>query len=317
MKRQKNALLNQIGIAGKNIQYDEQVKRVLSDKIILAWILKYSIHEFKNSFIEEIERAIEGTPEISVVPVYPGKTPEMITGMATEDKIPNEGEVRYDIRFAVFTPAKERVKLIVNIEAQKKYYPGYDLVTRAIFYCARMLSSQVDTEFSLPDYDGIKKVYSIWICMNVPDYAKNTITGYRIQPENICGEFKGKARYDLLSAVMICLGNARETSGDNPLIDMLSVLLSDKMGIDEKETCLHDNFGIETSVEMKEGLTTMCNLSYGIAEEAEQKGREEGREKLILQCLQSGKTCEQIAAFIGISLDEVRDVEKKFLQTTK
>lgn len=313
MKRQKNALLNQIGIAGKNIQYDEQVKRVLSDKIILAWILKYSIHEFKNSFIEEIERAIEGTPEISVVPVYPGKTPEMITGMATEDKIPNEGEVRYDIRFAVFTPAKERVKLIVNIEAQKKYYPGYDLVTRAIFYCARMLSSQVDTEFSLPDYDGIKKVYSIWICMNVPDYAKNTITGYRIQPENICGEFKGKARYDLLSAVMICLGSARETSGDNPLTDMLSVLLSDKMGIDEKETCLHDNFGIETSVEMKEGLTTMCNLSYGIAEEAEQKGRE----KLILQCLQSGKTCEQIAAFIGISLDEVRNVEKKFLQTTK
>ena len=313
MKRQKNALLNQIGIAGKNIQYDEQVKRVLSDKIILAWILKYSIHEFKNSFIEEIERAIEGTPEISVVPVYPGKTPEMITGMATEDKIPNEGEVRYDIRFAVFTPAKERVKLIVNIEAQKKYYPGYDLVTRAIFYCARMLSSQVDTEFSLPDYDGIKKVYSIWICMNVPDYAKNTITGYRIQPENICGEFKGKARYDLLSAVMICLGSARETSGDNPLTDMLSVLLSDKMGIDEKETCLHDNFGIATSVEMKEGLTTMCNLSYGIAEEAEQKGRE----KLILQCLQSGKTCEQIAAFIGISLDEVRNVEKKFLQTTK
>lgn len=47
MKKQKNALLHQIEIAGKNMQYDEQVKRVLSDKIILAWILKYSIQEFK------------------------------------------------------------------------------------------------------------------------------------------------------------------------------------------------------------------------------------------------------------------------------
>lgn len=313
MKKQKNALFNQIEIAGKNIQYDEQVKRVLSDKIILAWILKYSTDEFKDVSIEEIKGAIEGTPEISVVPIYPGKTPEMITGMANEDKIPNEGEIRYDIRFTVFTPTKERVKLIINIEAQKKYYPGYDLVTRAIFYCARMLSSQVDTEFSLPDYDGMKKVYSIWICMNVPDYAKNTITRYSIQPENIFGEFIGKSRYDLLSAVMICLGDIREVSEENPLINMLSVLLSNKMDVDEKEACLYENFGIETSMEMKEGLTTMCNLSYGIAEEAEQKGRE----KIILQCLQSGKTCEQIAAFIGISLDEVRDVEKKFLQVVK
>lgn len=178
---------------------------MLSDKIILAWILKYSVHEFKDSSIEEIKGAIEETPEISVVPVYPGKTPEMIIGMADEDKIPNEGEMRYDIRFTAFTPTGERVKLIINIEAQKSIIQD-----------------------------------------------------------------------------MICLGNPQETSGDNPLTNLLSVLLSNKMGVDEKETCLYDNFGIETSIEIKEGLTTMCNLSYGIAEEAEQKGREEGREKIIL-----------------------------------
>lgn len=69
----------------------------------------------------------------------------------------------------------------------------------------------------------------------------------------------------------------------------------------------------------------MCNLSYGIAEEAEMKGREEGRkegrkegrENLVLQCLQTGKTCEQIADFIGISLDEVKEIEKKFLQLAR
>ena len=42
---------------------------------------------------------------------------------------------------------KERIKLIINVEGQKKFDPGYDIVTRGIFYCARMLSAQKDTEF--------------------------------------------------------------------------------------------------------------------------------------------------------------------------
>jgi len=313
MKTQKTVLSNQIEIAGNNIQYDEQVKKVLSNKIILSWILKYSVEEFKEASIDKIITAIEGTPEVSMLSIHPGKMPELIVGMANEDKVPNEGEVRYDIRFTVYTPAGEHVKLIINIEAQKNYYPGYDLVTRAIFYCARLLSSQIDTEFSLPDYDGIKKVYSIWICMNAPRYAKNTITAYSIQPENIFGEFQGKARYDLLSAVMICLGDFQEEKEDNPLPGMLSVLLSNKMSVSEKEICLHENFGIEASAEIKEGLTTMCNLSYGIAEEA----KAESREEIILNCLRSGKTCEQIADFNGIPLEEVQNVEKKFLQMTE
>lgn len=62
----------------------------------------------------------------------------------------------------------------MNVEAQKDYHPGYDLVTRGIFYVARMISAQMDVEFTADDYDGIKKVYSI-------------------QPEKIYGDFQGKA----------------------------------------------------------------------------------------------------------------------------
>ena len=35
-----------------------------------------------------------------------------------------------------------------------------------------MLSSQKGTEFTGRDYDNIRKVYSIWICMNAPDYIE-------------------------------------------------------------------------------------------------------------------------------------------------
>ena len=51
----------------------------------------------------------------------------------------HEGTVYFDIRFTIVTPGEERIKLIINIEAQKSYYPGYDLVTRGVYY-GHMLS---------------------------------------------------------------------------------------------------------------------------------------------------------------------------------
>lgn len=61
-----------------------------------------------------------------------------------------------------------RVKLIINVEGQNDFYPGYDIVTRGIFYTAQLISSQLETEFTGSNYGDIKKVYSIWICLNSP-----------------------------------------------------------------------------------------------------------------------------------------------------
>ena len=199
-------------------KYDTEVKRLLSDKTILAWIMKFTVEEFKTQSIEIIRECIEGEPEISKWKVRPGHTPEAIVGSETSDKVVGEGEITYDIRFFAITPNKNHIKLIINVEAQKKYYPGYDLVTRGIFYCARMLSAQLDTEFTTKNYDDIKKVYSIWICMETPQNAKNTITEYRIQQNKLFGDFQGKARYDLLSTVMVCLGE--KTQNKNGLIEI-------------------------------------------------------------------------------------------------
>ena len=180
--RKKTYLANAIDIADMQAEYDGEAKKLVSDRTILAWIVKYTVRELRDNTIEEIKAAIEGEPEIAMVPVYPGrKKPDAIVGLPTENKVPNEGTVTFDIRFHVLVPGGERIKILLNIEIQKDYYPGYDLVTRAVFYCARMLSAQLDTEFTAENYDEVKKVYSIWLCLNAPKHTVDTITEYGIE----------------------------------------------------------------------------------------------------------------------------------------
>ena len=70
--------------------------------------------------------------------------------------------------FAVAPVSGELIRLIINIEAQNDYYPGYPLIKRGLYYCSRMISAQYGTEFTGSHYEQIKKVYSIWICINPP-----------------------------------------------------------------------------------------------------------------------------------------------------
>ena len=306
----KTHISNVIHEISDKARYDTEVKKLLSDKTILAWIMKHTVEEFKNHSIELIRDCIEGEPEIAKVRLRPGHTPEAITGNATSDKVVGEGEITYDIRFFAITPDGDHIKLILNVEAQKNYYPGYDLVTRGIFYCARMLSAQLDTEFTTRNYDDIKKVYSIWICMETPKYAQNTITEYSIKQSKLFGDFHGKARYDLLSTVMVCLGE--EASDRNELIGMLSTLLSEELTAEEKEHLLCNEYGIETSIEVKEALNTMCNLSDLIEEKGIKRGIEQGIEqgieKSIEKLLRKKFSAEEVADMLDADINYVRSI---------
>ena len=323
-----NSLASAISSADLKAKYDENTKKILSEKEVLAWILKSTTSEFAQISIGKIIKCIEGEPEVSKIKVNPGETngsenlQRKITGAKNEDKVPNEGTITYDIRFYAIVLGAGKVKLLLNVEAQKSYYPGYDIVTRGIFYCARMLSAQLDTEFSSSDYDNIKKVYSIWICMNVPNYIADTITKYSICPEDITGEFSASARYDLLSVLMIRIGK-KEKEKEHPLIGMLSVLLSRKIKPTEKEEILNRQFGIKTTIELKERFHTMCNLSDLVEEEAWERGLKSGmregmregvrkgiRESIFLLLEDFGEVSEEIREKI-MAEDDI-DILKKW-----
>ena len=59
-----------IDTTGQEAQYDACVKRLLSEKIILAWILKECVDEFQPYSVKQIMKdCIVGEPKISVAAV--------------------------------------------------------------------------------------------------------------------------------------------------------------------------------------------------------------------------------------------------------
>ena len=198
----------------------------------------------------------------------------------------NEGTVRYDIMFRAILPqGQERIELIINIEAQKDFYPGYPLIKRGIYYGCRMISSQYGTIFTNSHYEKIQKVYSIWICFNPPEKRKNSINIYSVKEKSVVGKVKEKeADYDLLIAVMICLdsgkeekeGNYQEGTEESEILRLLEVLFSTEKELKEKEKILENEYGITMTYEEKEEVEKMCNLSEYVWEKGLQTGREEG-----------------------------------------
>ena len=141
--------------------------------------------------------------------VMPGETnTTKIRGISNEDTVPGEGRITYDIRFVALVPATDdMIHLIINVEAQGKLNTGYPMTKRAIYHCSRMISAQYGTEFIHSEYQKIKKVYSIFVCMAPPQRRQNSITRYRLTEENLIGNVKEPVQnYDLLSAVILCLG---------------------------------------------------------------------------------------------------------------
>ena len=65
--------------------------------------------------------------------MLPDEGGTVISGMDTEDKSVREGTVTYDIRFRAIVPdSEEQIALIINVEAQNDFYPGYPLIKRGI-----------------------------------------------------------------------------------------------------------------------------------------------------------------------------------------
>ena len=268
----ENILSKDISLTEKKAAFDAACKRLLANKSILAWIMKDCVEEYRNCSIEDIaEKYIEGNPSISQTAVHPDETNSNVRGIGNEDTTLTEGTVTYDIRFMALVPESDgKIELIINIEAQNKYNPGYPLLKRGVYYGSRMISAQYGTEFDASHYEKIKKVYSIWICMNPPQKNKNCITRYSIKEEHVVGEAKApKQYYDLMTVIMIYLGDDRSSQR---VLKLLEVLLSETAAADEKKQILQEDFEIKMTHNLESEVSGMCNLSDGIEERATARG---------------------------------------------
>ncbi len=183
------------------------------------------------------------------------------------------------------------IRLIINVESQYDYHPGYPLTKRGIYYCSRLISAQYGVEFAHAHYEGMKKVYSIWICSNPPRHRENAINRYRLREEHICGAVEEpEENYDLMTLIMIYLGNV-ESSEEVEALKLLNVLLSATIQPENKKKILHEEFRIPMTQEMERSVGTMCNLSEGVwrkgVEEGRTEGRAEGRMDTLVQNVQN------------------------------
>lgn len=301
-------IANAVNAAGDKAQYDTRVKRLLAQKSILAHILVKTVDEFKGMNPEDVVKYIEGEPSISVVPVEPGlanmektdATGQRIVGLNTENAEINEGLVRFDIIFYV-RMKNGLSQIIVNIEAQKDEPTEYKILNRAIFYVSRLISSQKERDFVNTNYDDIKQVFSIWICMNMDD---NSLSHIHLTKDEMLKPCNWKGNLDLLNIVLIGITNEiPEHDEKYEMHRLIGALLSSELKEQEKLDIIEHEYNIPISQEFREDVSIMCNLSQGIEDKA--------IAKIVMNMYKIGYTPNQIADAVGVSVDEVEAIIKK------
>lgn len=308
------------------LDYDKAAKGVLSQKKVLAYILKRTVPEFESASLDDIANIyIEGKPEVSTVPVSKDKTNAVrhalerqdtpkIKGTQNEDNSITEGSIVFDVLFRAKAPVThEIITLIINVEAQKHLKPKktggtYPLLKRAVYYASRLISSQKGTEFTNSDYDKIKKIYTIWICMEAP-HGKSAINRYQLKEQHLLHRYKEPCQnYDLIGIVFVYLGNSKVK---DQLINLLDLMFKSSKNASEKITALHNDFGIDLTKEGEEDLEIMCNLGEGLYEDGVMKGKQEGKIESALEMLKDGVALEKVAKYSKLSSSMIEKLAKQ------
>ena len=312
-------LAQTVEIVSDASSYDTNVKYLLADRQVLARILKYALSEFKDMLIDEIMECIGDDIEIGDRPLDPGLTNlGRVRGTNTEDNVPGEGKIFFDICFSAYHKSKE-IKILVNVEAQRSSDPcklGYHLENRIIFYMARMISAQKQTEFYHSDYDSLKKVRSIWICMDNGEDG-DSIEEIALERRAVFGKAQNPYNVDLMRGIIINIRNGDNINeSKNILIAMLEELLS-QMNTDDKKRKLAEKYGMIMTQELEGRMNNVCNLSQIIVEKGLKLGREQGIEQgveqerinAVTRMLRADADKAQIILF-GYTEDEIAKARK-------
>ncbi len=272
---------------------DQYTKEFLADVQILARIVQYTVTEFESASIEEIIACIEtDSIEVGKIPMEQGQTNYgKVHGESTENIVLNEGTVYFDVRFSIIR-RDERIKIIINLEAQRSSDSkklGYHIENRIIYYLSRLISSQKEVEFFKSNYDDIKKVYSIWICMDAEDDADG-ISQISLCEKTLYGMPQNLEQLDKMCGIIIHIRkNDNLEESRNKLISMLEDAFSNE-SCEKKKEKLEEKHGIKMTIELERRVNQMCNISDFIEERAIKSGLEKGMAQGMAQGMEQAET---------------------------
>ena len=320
-RKRGGTLLNSLGASvlsteeGK-AKYDQTMLNVLSDKQVLAWILKRFVSEYEHLPLEEIETKYIEPETILVSKAGVSRDSSRIKGLSEKDSTQMEGTIYYDIVFQAYYPGNEQEKigLYINLEAQADYYPGYPLEMRGIYYGARRLTSQLKQINRETNYGCLQKVYSIWLCVgNVPAYESDTVTLYDISKNDIIGSVKrNKDFYDLINVVIIRLND--EAAPEDNTMKMLQTLFSNQLSKQEKLHAL-EKLGMRMNDSLGKGIGGSMNLSDYVELKGIEKGRRDGIRNMIELCQDLGTTEDNAKSQIIMRFRIPEEEAVKYLKT--
>ena len=287
--------------------YDAAAKRILSERNILAGIVRGSIPEAADMTLEEIKRRISSLEaQGKIKPVALEKTELNVNGSSVHCDVLFEFEI------------KDGIWVRINIEAQNDPNPGYSIVVRGMVYGAKMLSEQLTLGFcSGADYDGLRKVYSIWLLVRSPLAKAGKIFKHEMSTKLIHGDGTVEDRAVDPDADKICVMLVYLPTPDSEIpapewVKMMGVLLNCDTTVDQRRQALIDN-GIPISKTVEEELKTMCSLENSLRVEFRAEGRAEERAKADAQRNESMRklwhqglcTKEQLQDAFGLSASAV------------
>ena len=311
------------------------VKKLLSNKQILAYVMKGCIPEYADIPLEDIPSYIEmssiNTAECEYIDDHQVEV--------TDETIPG-AQIKYDIQFEATipmkhkkagrnTPADKKVRMIINLESQAKDDPGYPLIKRALYYCSRLMARQKHPKdgFQHSDYDRIKKVCSIWICIGHNNQKNDVINTYKIQ-ETCETKIWHAAREDyglpfhsghgvskkegIRKAQDIPNAVEQEDENKQRLLELLKILFIKNLVIEDKMEQLQKTYSILMEKERDKEVMDMCKFSDFI----EQRGKEEGKVEATLLHVKKLMQKIDVSAVDAMNiLDVEEDIRPTVLQS--
>ena len=269
-------------------------KQLLKFKAIVALILKLCCPEFRNLPLREIEQRIEMPSDLGNKPVHASPFIRGENIEVTDD----ETQTLFD---SLFTAKSDFGMLRINIEVQKAFYPGYDIDNRG-FYCV-ISAEKGSGVFTSANYNGLQKVYSIWLMLNPPKkYAGMLDIQHLIKKRyNSTGSLVEVLEDDPVKSklcfVKVYLPQGDSAREDADPMNILGVTFRNPQAAENKKTFLEKN-GILVNEQLNEVLKDMRTYedvlrNMGL-KEGLKKGREEGREEVAKNLLSLGLSIDVV-----------------------